>query len=81
MPHQEGRWHRVPRDINMQKLQFTGAGTIMPQVGWTSYKCPDCDLPLCIIPSKRRKGVACWTRHRRMTAQELEVYGVNRRTD
>eukprot|EP00873_Tetraselmis_striata_P010092 jgi/Tetstr1/430356/TSEL_020171.t1 len=27
-------------------------------VGWTSYKCPDCDIPLC-IPSKRRKGVAC----------------------
>eukprot|EP00873_Tetraselmis_striata_P000820 jgi/Tetstr1/421084/TSEL_012129.t1 len=49
-------------------------------VGWTSYKCPDCDIPLC-IPSKRRKGVACWTRHRRMTAQELAVYGVNRRAD
>eukprot|EP00873_Tetraselmis_striata_P028533 jgi/Tetstr1/448797/TSEL_036031.t1 len=49
-------------------------------VGWTSYKCPDCDIPLC-IPSKRRKGVACWTRHRRMTAQQLAVYGVNRRAD
>eukprot|EP00873_Tetraselmis_striata_P046241 jgi/Tetstr1/466505/TSEL_011012.t1 len=49
-------------------------------VGWTSYKCPDCDIPLC-IPSKRRKGVACWTRHRRMTAQQLAVHGVNRRAD
>eukprot|EP00873_Tetraselmis_striata_P006958 jgi/Tetstr1/427222/TSEL_017410.t1 len=49
-------------------------------VGWTSYKCPDCDIPLC-IPTKRRKGVACWTRHRRMTAQQLAVYGVNRRAD
>eukprot|EP00873_Tetraselmis_striata_P005078 jgi/Tetstr1/425342/TSEL_015791.t1 len=49
-------------------------------MGWTSYKCPDCDIPLC-IPSKRCKGVACWTRHRRMTAQELAVYGVDRRAD
>eukprot|EP00873_Tetraselmis_striata_P008512 jgi/Tetstr1/428776/TSEL_018764.t1 len=45
-------------------------------VGWTSYKCPNCD-----IARKRRKGVACWTRHRRMTAQQLAVYGVNRRAD
>eukprot|EP00873_Tetraselmis_striata_P033157 jgi/Tetstr1/453421/TSEL_040403.t1 len=49
-------------------------------VGWASFKCPDCDIPLC-IPSKRRKGVACWTRHRRMAAQGLAVYGVNRRKD
>eukprot|EP00873_Tetraselmis_striata_P022328 jgi/Tetstr1/442592/TSEL_030688.t1 len=49
-------------------------------VGWTSYKCPDCDIPPC-IPSKRRKGVACWTRHRRMTGQELAVYIVNRSAD
>eukprot|EP00873_Tetraselmis_striata_P042377 jgi/Tetstr1/462641/TSEL_007625.t1 len=49
-------------------------------VDWTSYKCQDCDIPLC-IPSKRRKGVAFLTRHRRMTAQELALYGVNRRAD
>eukprot|EP00873_Tetraselmis_striata_P027657 jgi/Tetstr1/447921/TSEL_035229.t1 len=50
-------------------------------VGWTSHKCPDCDIPLC-IPSKRRKGIACWIRHRLMIAQELAVYNVNnRRTD
>eukprot|EP00873_Tetraselmis_striata_P039028 jgi/Tetstr1/459292/TSEL_004691.t1 len=50
-------------------------------VGWTSYKCPDCDIPHLCIPSKRRKSVACWTRHRRITAQELAVYDVNRRAD
>eukprot|EP00873_Tetraselmis_striata_P035416 jgi/Tetstr1/455680/TSEL_042488.t1 len=42
-------------------------------VGWTSYKFPDCDIPRC-MPSKRRNGVACWTRHRPSTAQDLAVY-------
>jgi len=43
------------------------------KVGWTSYKFPDCDIPRC-MPSKRRNGVACWTRHRPSTAQDLAVY-------
>eukprot|EP00873_Tetraselmis_striata_P034885 jgi/Tetstr1/455149/TSEL_041999.t1 len=32
-------------------------------------------------PSKRHKGVVCWSRHCHMTAHELAVYGINRRTD
>eukprot|EP00873_Tetraselmis_striata_P013841 jgi/Tetstr1/434105/TSEL_023249.t1 len=40
------------------------------KVGWTSHTFPECDIPLC-IPSKRRKGIACWSCHRHLTTPEL----------